>query len=242
MIRKLMAAIACLFTGGKGGDDVQPASGSGDAGDKEEWVRELVWLPADAPENSFDCEVLDCRTVALRFTAGTFDKSIVESFNRLRADDGKGCIGTLPEDSFTVESDLRFPYNGTREDGVIFFAKKMEDKWDFYAYDSLLYIRRSWTGCLLHVVELRYTDSEVIVEKIHSNRQSVYGDPVFAREHVRFLIATHFGSTQLPFPIPPGIQQSATRDIALMGFNRYGRRAQFARQMEKHSLQSSDAG
>ena len=231
MIRKLITAIACLFTGCKGGDDVQPASGSADDGGKDAWVQELVWLPADAPENPFDREVLDCRAVALGFTATTSDKSIAESFNRLRADDGKSCIGTLPEDNFTVESDLRFPYNGTREDGVIFFAKEMEDKWDFYAYDSRLYIRRSWTGSLLHVAELRYTGSEVIVDKIHSDRQSVYSDPAFAREHVRFLITTHFGSTQMPFPIPPGIQKSETKDIALMGFSSYGRRAQFARQL-----------
>lgn len=204
-----------------------PAAGAVDA-QSESWVEELVWRSAGDKQNPFDCEVLDCRAVALGFTAMTADKKIAESFNRLRLDDGKACIGKLPENCFTCDSALRFPYNGERQDGVIFSAKEMEDKWDFYVYDSRLYIRRSWTGMLLHVAELRYTDSEVIVEKIHSEKDTVYGDPEFARAHVRFLITTHFGQTLMPFPIPPGMSHSERRAIALTGFSSYGRRGQYA--------------
>ncbi|MEZ5304232.1 MAG: hypothetical protein R3F11_26855 [Verrucomicrobiales bacterium] len=165
-MRKLIAAIACLFTGGKDGDD-RGFQQSGDSEpDPDAWVSDLVWLDASDTENPFGQEVLDCRRVALGFTSTTSDPIIADSFIRLRSDDGRSGVGALPENAFSVDADLRFPYNGDREDGVIFSAKEMEDKWDFYAYDSRLYIRRSWTGVLLHVAELRYTGSEVVVEKI----------------------------------------------------------------------------
>jgi len=233
MIRKLLAAIFCLFTGCQDNNAPQSAPSGEDSDEKERWADELVWLEPGDPKNPFDYEVLDCRSVALGFTAATSDQSIAESFNRLRTDDGRSSVGTLPEDSFSVDADLRFPYNGAREDGVIFFAKEMEDKWDFYAYDSRLYIRRSWTGALLYVAELRYTDSEVIVEKIHSDRETVYENSEYARAHLQFLITTHFGSAQMPFPTPPGIEKSERKDIALIGFSTYGRRAQFAAELDK---------
>ena len=194
-------------------------------------------IDASDTENPFGQEVLDCRRVALGFTSTTSDPIIADSFIRLRSDDGRSGVGALPENAFSVDADLRFPYNGDREDGVIFSAKEMEDKWDFYAYDSRLYIRRSWTGVLLHVAELRYTGSEVVVEKIHSDHDTVYGDADYAREHVRFLITTHFGSSLVPFPIPPDIPRTAKKVIALMGFNSYGRRAQFAAYIDSQGEQ-----
>jgi hypothetical protein len=237
MIRKILAGIVCLITGCKESKDSSSPLAMNEQITQDAWIEELVWRKATDEQNPFDHEVLDCRAVALGFTATTSDKSIAESFNRLRIDDGKSSIGVLPENIFTVESDLRFPYNGVREDGVIFSAREMEDKWDFYAYESRLYIRRSWTGALLHVAELRYTDSEVIVENIHSDRDTVYGDADFARAHVQFLIATHFGSTLLPFPIPPDMPRSERKTIALMGFSSYGRRAQFAHYLKQEGEQ-----
>ncbi len=227
-MRKLITALLCLLTGCHKSGGAVPAAAGGAAADPDAWVEQLVWRPVSDEQNPFDYEVLDCRAVALGFTATTADKRIAESFNRLRSDDGTSCIGKMPENSFSVDSDLRFPYNGKREDGVIFTAKQMEDKWDFFVYDSRLYIRRSWTGVLLHVAELRYTDSEVIVEKIHSEKDTVYGDPEFLRAHVQFLITTHFGQKLMPFPIPPGMRHSDTKAIALAGFSSYGSRAQYA--------------
>ncbi len=228
MIRKLLAGIVCLITGCRDAEDVSSAVVTASEVTEDAWIEELVWRKETDEMNPFDHEVLDCRAVALGFTATTSVKSIAESFNRLRLDDGKSCIGTLPKINFTVEADLRFPYNGNREDGVIFAAREMEDKWDFYVYDSYLYIRRSWTGVLVHVAELRYSDSEVIIKKIHSDRETVFGDPEFAKAHLRFLITTHFGSNAMPFPIAPDVPRYERKTIALMGFNTYGRRAQFA--------------
>ncbi len=229
----------CLFTGCKEGGNAGSQQSSSPEPEADAWISELVWRVASDQENPFGREVLDCRAVALGFTATTSDRKIAESFNRLRADDGRDCVGALPENVLSVDADLRFPYNGNREDGVIFMAKEMEDKWDFYAYDSRLYIRRSWTGVLLHVAELRYTNSEVVVEKIHSERGSVFGDADFARAQVNFLIMTHFGNSLIPFPIPPEMPRTERKTIALMGFSSYGRRAQFGAYIENQGEQGS---
>lgn len=142
-MRKLITAIVCFFTACKSGGDSGSPQPSLSESDPDAWVSELVWRAVADNENPFDREVLDCRVVALGFTSVTSDRKIAKSFSRLRADDGRGSVGMLPENVFSVDADLRFPYNGDREDGVIFAAKEMEDKWDFYVYDARLYIRRS---------------------------------------------------------------------------------------------------
>ncbi len=226
-MRKLLTALACLFFGCRDGGNADSSAAKQDAS-KDDWEQRVVWLQGGDQNNPFPQRVLDCRAVALGFTAMTSDRAIATSFNQLRTDDGRSLIGSLPKDDFIVPCDLRFPYNGKREDGVLFSAPEMEDKWDFFAYDSRLYVRRSWTGLLLHVAELKYTDKEVVISTIHSNREVVHGDAEFAEAHLRFLILTHLGRLKLPFPIPPDANLEDGRAIALAGFSSYGRRAEFA--------------
>ena len=225
MIRNLIAALMG-FVLGSGKSRAEAPTPNADS-ENEPWVDKLQWLPENHDNNPFNEEVLDCRTVALGFTSTTSDPAIATAFVNSRNDDGRSYIGKLPENVYSIDSEIRFPYNGNREDGVIYFAKEMEDKWDFYAYDSKLYIRRSWTGVLLHVLELRYTDTEVIVVKIHSEGNTVYRDSDYTKAHVNFLINTHFAEKVIPFPTPPVFTRETKKAIALSGFNSYGRRAQF---------------
>ena len=106
MIRKILAGIVCLITGCKEAKDSSSPLAMNEKNTQDAWIEELVWRKATDEQNPFDYEVLDCRAVALGFTATTSDRSIAESFNRLRIDDGKSSIGALPENIFTVESDL----------------------------------------------------------------------------------------------------------------------------------------
>ena len=194
---------------------------------QEDWEAKLVWLPVGHPSNPFREEVLDCRAVALSFLSTTKDKSIAESFNRLRTSDGSDVRGLMPEEAIVAECELRFPYNGNHNDGPVFIAREMEDKWDFYAYDNRLYVRRSWTGQLTHVAKLEYAQDAVVVRRIHCEPNTVFGDREFAIAQVNFLISTHMGRTLLPFPIPPEFPRTAAKSVALMGFGSYGRLSQF---------------
>jgi len=194
---------------------------------KDDWEQELVWLPVAHPENPFPVEVLDCRAVALTFLSTTSDKSVAECFNRLRASDGREMVGCTPDGSIQADCILRFHFNGQHNDGPIFLAREMEDKWDFFAYDSRLYVRRSWTGVLTHVAELEYSSDAVVVHRIYCEQNTAFGDPAFAVAQLYFLISTHLGRTLQPFPIPKDFPRTAGKPIALMAFNSYGRRAQF---------------
>lgn len=229
-MRKLLAAIACLFSGCQ--DNTPSAPPPGDGGTRDDWESRLVWLETGTPNNPFPHRVLDCRAVALGFTTTTSDPAIATRFVESRTDDGRALIGHMPNNPFTVPCDLRFPYNGQRDEGVIYSAREMEDKWDFYVYASQLYMRRSWTGQLLHVADIQYTDTEVVITAIHSNREIVHGDPDYTKAHIKVLILTHLGNQQLSFPIPPETDLNDRRSIALDGFSSYGRRAEFAQVLQ----------
>ncbi len=195
---------------------------------QDDWEAKLVWLPVGHASNPFQEEVLDCRPVALTFLSTTSDKSVAELFSRLRSSSGSEHRGRIPESPVVADCDLRFPYDGHHNEGPLFVAREMEDKWDFYAYDSRLYVCRSWTGHLTHVAELQYSQDAVIVRRVHCEPNTVFGERAFAVAQLRFLITTHMGRSVIPFPVLPDMPRRAARAIALMGFSAYGRRAQFA--------------
>jgi len=189
----------------------------------DDWKSKLLWLPVGHTDNPFPEEVLDCRSVALTLWSATKYKSVADSFNRLRSSDGKELRGKLPENPMVTDCNLRFPYDGQHHEGPMYVAKQMEDKWDFYAYDGRLYVRRSWTGHLSYVAELEYSRDVVNVKRIHSDCK----EPGFAIAALHFLITTHLGRTLIPFPILPAFPKTAAEQIALMAFSNWGRRAQF---------------
>jgi hypothetical protein len=194
---------------------------------RDDWQQKLVWLPAGHPENPFPAEVLDCRAVALTFFSTTSDSGVAESFGQLRASDGRELCGRTPDAAIHCECVLRYPSNGAQKDGPLSLARQMEDKWDFFEYDNHLYVRRSWTGALTHVAELEHSADAVVIRRIHCDRNTVFDEPSFAVAQLHFLITTHLFGTLQPFPVLSDIPRAATKAIALMGFNSYGRLAQF---------------
>lgn len=66
--------------------------------------------------------------MALSFLSTTQDRTVAESFGRLRKTNGTELIGKLPEKAITVDCDLRFPYDGKHSDGPLLIAKQMEEK------------------------------------------------------------------------------------------------------------------
>jgi hypothetical protein len=195
---------------------------------QNDWEAQLVWLSVGHTANPFAQEVLDCRSVALSFQSTTSSESVAESFARLRASDGREARGRLPEHAIVAECDLYLPQERPPSEGAICVARAMEDKWDFYIYDSRLYVRRSWTGQLTHVAEFEYDIDTIVIRRIHCDPKLVHGDADFGVTQLVFLITTHLGRGLMPFPIPPGLPRSAAKQIALTGFTAYGRHAQFA--------------
>ena len=209
---------------------------------KRDWVEKLVWLPPGHPQNPFAQEVLDCRAVALTFISTTKDPAVAKSFGSLRKSDGRELIGKLPDSALTCECDLHFPAEGKKCDGPLFLAHQMEDKWDFFHYDSRLYLRRSWTGTLLHVAECRFQDATVTIPRIYSELNNAWGEKSFAVAEMQFLITTHLLGKPAPFPMPPEFPRAGTEAIAMLGFGKYGRRAQFAVPLEAGGSKARQPG
>lgn len=201
-----------------------------------EWVKQLVWLPVGHPSNPFPKEALDCRPVALKFWSATQNPGVAETFGALRNSDGRDLIGKMPESAVPFDCDLQFPAEGEKCEGPLFKARQMEDKWDFFHFDSRLYMRRSWTGRLLHVAECSFDKGTVRISRFYSEPKNVFEDRNYAIARIHFLVTSYLLGKPVPFPIYPEMPRAATEAIALTGFNDYGRRAQFAAFCEQDSV------
>jgi len=194
------------------------------------------WLPVAHPNNPFPYEVLDCRCVALTYMSLTSDTTVLTSFVRSRASDGRELRGQSPIGAVAVPGELHFP--GLRmPDGPLFVASEMEHKWDLYAYDGDLYARRSWTGDLIHTAAITTLPEEIVLDKIQSNTSDALAE-------IEFLVTWYVARRPFPFSIPPELFEIGDADtqkdteikdikmlIAIWGWQAHGRLAQFGRRM-----------
>lgn len=186
---------------------------------------ELQWLDAD--QNEFHLRVLDCRPFTHAMLSLTSDENVALRFTRLRQSSGIEHVGREPDDSVTAECRLTYPYSGEVQDGMLFIAEQMEDKWDIYLYDGHLYFARSWTGNLSFKAAVAFTDRECVVSSVQSSASEGDGTSNLSIRQVDFLIKRHLLRREVPHPIPRSIPDSP-KEIALYSFSLYGRWASFA--------------
>lgn len=187
---------------------------------------ELQWQ--EAGQNEFGLRVLDCRPFTHGMISLTEDKEVAVRFNELRKSGCTEHVGQEPDDPVTWTCHLTFPYSGEVEDGTLFIAQEMEDKWDIYLYEGHLYFARSWTGKLCFKAAVAFTDRECVVSCVKSCASAEEDHtPGFSIRQVDFLIKRHLYRREVPHPVPRSIPESP-RDIALYSFSIYGRWASFA--------------
>ncbi len=116
--------------------------------------------------NPFNKGFWDIRSFTSTVVSSTTDKTIAESFNRLRGDDGRGFIGRAPANGKTATAHLQYEYNGDAPEGISFKAARMEEKWDIYIYGGRFYFARSWIGTLEFVAGFRVAEKALIVDSI----------------------------------------------------------------------------
>ena len=188
-------------------------------------VRGPKWV--DSSQNQFGVSLLDLRSSVFGSTAWTSSKDIVESFSRIRRVDGTEYVNKLPEDYVEFDSNLNFAYSGTHEEGPIFKARGMEDKWDMYVYGDRLYISRSWTGHLCFVAQCYFKSSCVEIRKIFAEKKIIFGDLQYAGRVVDFLIKSHMSNMVVPHPLPTRLKDESLGEIAAHSFEMFGRRGLF---------------
>jgi hypothetical protein len=191
------------------------------AGNSESGVR---WVSAS--ENPFGVRILDCRSLSQSMLAVTQDPKVAESFGVLRASNGEQYRGRSPEDSETCVCDLRYSHKGNAQDGPVFKAKSMEDKWDIYLYDGHLYFARSWTGGLEYRATIEFDEDGATVNAVEARAALVQTDPFYPIAVVDYLIRSHLYRLPVPHPLPKSAVQDPWR-LALFSFSQYGRYALF---------------
>lgn len=187
-------------------------------------LAEVGWVTAT--KNPFGVDVLDCRAFSSSMVATTPDPKVAETFAKLRRSKGEEHRGAPPEQEAICPCDLRYVHRGDVEDGPLFKAEVMEDKWDIYLYDNYLYFARSWTGSLEYRARITFNGHEAHVVAVEARRELVEGDPGYAVAAVDFLIRSHLYGQPIPHPLPRSAGEDP-RQLALLSFSMYGRKGLF---------------
>jgi hypothetical protein len=189
----------------------------------DETFERLVWL--DAGDSPFNVRVLDCRPVAETFISATENSRAIAFFLSPVSRNGEQFRGQHPENAIRVLCRLAYPNAAELQDGPVFLAEVMEDKWNIYHFDGTLYFVRSWTGQLHYVARLESTVPELRVREIEAWPGNVVGEDTMATRQVDFLLRNHLYGQPAPHPVPP---LATKKGIALWSFTQYGRRSLFA--------------
>ena len=176
-----------------------------------------------ATENPFRVNLLDCSAFAESMVSLTSSADIATRFSQLRGAQGEHCRGKDPDNAVTTDCHLEYP-SARHDDGPIFQAQQMEDKWDVFLFDGHLYFARSWTGELVYKASVRFEDSKAVVVEIRRRGEARTEEDSVAV--VDFLIKSHVYGLVAPHPLPKS-PQLAVADLVQWSFARYGRRGLF---------------
>jgi hypothetical protein len=150
----------------------------------------------------------------------TSDPQLAETFVARRGSTGSEFRNQNVEDAQTHPCDLHYGFAGKVEDGVLFTAEEMEDKWDIYLYRPYVYMVRSWRGQLLYRAFVTADEKGLHVSRFDCASTD---DPEFVRRVVDYLIRSHVFGLRLPHPIPADLP-AEPQVLAAYSFSMFGRR------------------
>jgi hypothetical protein len=128
--------------------------------------------------------------------------------------------------SKTINVDLVYPHNGSKIEGAAYKAKCMEDKWDIYGWNDIIYFTRSWTGEVVYKAFIIVANTNFKIHEIEYIPNENEEDKSLAINNVHFLIKTlAFGAIH-PHKVPKSL--TTDKDIALYSFNQFGHNCWYA--------------
>jgi len=158
------------------------------------------WLAPSDAQNPFGLEVIDCRSVALTMVSATPDPQTVANFFGLRGSDANEVAAKDLNETLAVDCRFSIAYDGQFVDGPIFLAPEMEHKWDIYAHGGKIYVRRSWTGIVVHVAEIEEAEAgRLSLRSLTCEAGPVFGVPEFAVAQLHFLLSIYLERQLRPF-------------------------------------------
>lgn len=187
---------------------------------------EFTWYEI-GEHNPFNKRVLDIRSFTQHILAFTKDKNVAELFNKQRHSIGQELINTKIPESKTINVNLIYPHNGSKIEGAAYKAKCMEDKWDIYGWENIIYLTRSWTGELVYKAFITVSENNFEIQKIEYKPDEYnVNDQSIVINNVHFLIKTLAFGAIYPHKVPKHLTNG--KDIALYSFNLFGHNCWYA--------------
>ena len=157
----------------------------------------------------------------------TPDKKVAELFGKQRSSIGKELIDVPLPDLKTISANLEYPHNGSRMEGAGYKAKCMEDKWDIYFWNGIMYFTRSWTGVVAYKAYINVTETNFKITKIeYSENELTKADPSLVIDDVHFIVLSHAFGRIFPNRVPKTL--ITEKEIAIYSFNQFGRNCGYA--------------
>jgi len=175
--------------------------------------------------NPFNKRILDCRDYTQNTLATTGDKSIAETFNRLRITDGKEYVLQDFKDKVAIETNLKYPPTASPLTDLIFKAESFDEKWDIYVYDYCFYFSRSWTGELVYKAFAIVDTKNVTIFKVELQDNDSTSKS-FAASNVHFLVTTQILKGIIPHRVPTNLKTDM--EIAVYSFSQFGNKCWYA--------------
>jgi len=187
----------------------------------------VTWLSADDPKNPFRVDGYDCLAFVSGMISTTTEQSVARSFGALRSSSGRDHVGNLPPEPTALPCHLQYPFDGKIADGALFKAQQMEEKWDIYLYEGLLYFARSWTGSLVYVARSTTAAAGFVIDRVSVPREQTAQSDEYPVRQVDYLVKSHVLKRHYPHPLPPGLKQDP-ETVGFFSFGQFGRVCCFA--------------
>lgn len=186
----------------------------------------ITWIePGQSP---FGIRVLDLRQRVFGTTAWTTNENIAAHFATSRRSTGDHHAGKFPASVVSWDCNIVFRYSGEHQEGPVFKAPVMEDKWDMYVFADRLYAVRSWTDDLWFVAECSFGQDKVTITTLHADSTRAGDDKAYALRVIDYLVKSHMSNMVVPHPMPDSFRDKSIDEIAEHSFSLFGRRGLFA--------------
>ncbi len=177
--------------------------------------------------NPYNKRILDIRNLTQTMLSFTSDKEVAVLFNKQRHSIGEELINVKLEGSKTIPTNLEYPHNGSKMEGAGYKAKCMEDKWDIYFWNGIMYLTRSWTGEVIYKAHTTVSSTNFTITKIeYTENEYTQADPSLVIDNVHFIVQSHAFGRPYPHRVPKTLIEE--KEIALYSFNQFGHNCWYA--------------
>ncbi len=106
-------------------------------------------------------------------------------------------------------------------------AKEMEDKWDIYCWNNIMYFARSWTGEVVYKAHINVSETKFSIYKIeYVESKYTLSDTTLVIDDVHFIVISYLFGKIFPHRIPRSLVNDS--EIALYSFSQFGRNCWYA--------------